>query len=436
MTGQVSSQVSSRGRFAWYELMTTDVAAATAFYTEVMRWDARDASAPGSPYTLLGLGDRALGGLTILPHDAREAGATPRWVGYVGVDDVAATAAMVAHLGGVVHVPPMEVADVSHVAIVADPQMAMFGLITWLGDDPTHADAADAPVAAGWHELLAADATTAFAFYGALLGWGKAETGVDRGGTYQLFSTGGQTIGGMFTKPPMVPVPFWLYYFSVGDVDAAAARATAAGGEILEGPLDVIGGAGVVRCMDPQGAMFALVGQRAKKPVGYFAPKGSRTPSAARDRRRWSQPHRRSSFGAAERKLADRALDVKRDAGHPGEQVDIGAADRAAAQSHVGRHQVEGLQQHAGILEDQRIGDRAVFPRHAAEARRDRDQHLRGGGRSHRRGGADEQRIEPRRFDVDRHQRMGGRVVVIETVRQPFATVDRQIELELVARAG
>jgi predicted enzyme related to lactoylglutathione lyase len=161
--------------------------------------------------------------------------------------------------------------------------MAMFGLITWLGDDPTRADVTGATGCAGWHELLAADAPTVFAFYAELLGWQKAETGVDKDGMYQLFSTGGQTIGGMFSKPAMVPVPFWLYYFQVGDVDAAATRAKAAGGEILEGPLDLIGGAWVVRCMDPQGAMFALIGHRAKNAAGYFV----RGPSVGSDKR-WS----------------------------------------------------------------------------------------------------------------------------------------------------
>lgn len=283
MTGQTGS----RGRFAWYELMTTDVAAAAAFYTEVIGWDARDASAPGTPYTLLGIGDRAVGALMSLPPGAREAGATPRWVGYVGVDDVDAAATRVARLGGIVHVPPMDVADVSRIAIVADPQMATFGLITWLGEDARPAAAGHALGCAGWHELLAADAQTAFAFYAELLGWRKAETGVDKGGAYQLFSAAGQTIGGMFSKPAMVPMPFWLYYFNVGDVDAAATRAKSAGGEILEGPLDVIGGAWVVRCMDPQGAMFAMLGQRAKNPAGYFARASSRGPSSGRDPR-WS----------------------------------------------------------------------------------------------------------------------------------------------------
>ena len=89
--------------------------------------------------------------------------------------------------------------------------------------------------------MLAADWEKAFSFYGELFGWQKANADVDPMGTYQLFSAGGQTIGGMFTKPPMAPVPFWLYYFNVGDIDAAAERVKAAGGQILEGPIEGAG---------------------------------------------------------------------------------------------------------------------------------------------------------------------------------------------------
>ena len=35
--------------FGWYELMTTDVAAATAFYTTVVGWSAQDSGMPGTP---------------------------------------------------------------------------------------------------------------------------------------------------------------------------------------------------------------------------------------------------------------------------------------------------------------------------------------------------------------------------------------------------
>jgi predicted enzyme related to lactoylglutathione lyase len=133
-----------------------------------------------------------------------------------------------------------------------------------------------------WHELLAADWEKAFAFYGELFGWQKADADIGPMGTYQLFSAGGQTIGGMFTKPPMVPVPFWLYYFSIGDIDAAAERVKAGGGQILEGPLEVPGGSWIARCTDPQGAIFALEGNRSHKAIGNFERVVSRDPSDAR----------------------------------------------------------------------------------------------------------------------------------------------------------
>jgi predicted enzyme related to lactoylglutathione lyase len=103
-------------------------------------------------------------------------------------------------------------------------------------------------------------------------------------GTYQVFSAGGQTIGGMFNKPPTVPVAFWLYYFNIGDVDAAAERVKAAGGQILEGPTEVPGGR-VARCTDPQGAMFALIGKRSEA-VGYFERGATHDPDTRG--RRWS----------------------------------------------------------------------------------------------------------------------------------------------------
>jgi hypothetical protein len=89
-------------------------------------------------------------------------------------------------------------------------------------------------------------------------------------GTYQLFSAGGETIGGMFTKPAIEPVPFWLYYFNVGDIDVAMKRVKAGRGQILSGPIEVPGNRWILRCTDPQGAIFALAGKRSHNGIGYF----------------------------------------------------------------------------------------------------------------------------------------------------------------------
>ena len=272
---------SSHGCFLWYELMTTDTTAAKAFYAKAMGWEPRNA-APGVSYTLFTAGGAAVCGLTDLREDARRAGAPPKWIGYVGVDDVDAAADQVRRLGGAVYVPPTSVPAISRFSVVADPQEATFVLCKWL--QPGEEKPADLSAAGrvGWHELLAADWETAFLFYSALFGWQRADAEGETTSIYQQFSVAGQTIGGMYTKPASVPLPFWLYYFNSNDVDAAAKRVTAAGGRILEGPIGVPGGSRVARCIDPQGAMFALVGKRGSKTVGYFEPAGASDRAAAR----------------------------------------------------------------------------------------------------------------------------------------------------------
>src|SRR5215475_7352343 len=65
---------------------------------------------------------------------------------------------------------------------------------------------------------------------------------------------------------------------------------------------------------------------------------------------------------ATKSELPDRALDVEFDARHPREQIDIHAPDRASAEPHLGRHQIERLHQDADILENERIGEGAVLP--------------------------------------------------------------------------
>lgn len=274
--------MANHGHFVWYELTTTDPEAAKAFYTSVVGWGLRDASMPGAAYTLFTAGEASVGGVMGLPPDARRMGAQPRWIGYVGVDDVDATVEAITRLGGAVYVPPTDVPDVSRFAIVADPQQAPFALFKWLRPEAEPAAALKTPGHVGWHELFAANWQNAFAFYGALFGWQNVDADVGGIGAYQLFSAGGQTLGGMSTKPPTVPMAFWLYYFNVGDVDAAAQRVKANGGHVVEGPTDAPGGSAIVRCTDPQGAMFALIGASQPRVRGYFGPAAARDPGATR----------------------------------------------------------------------------------------------------------------------------------------------------------
>src|ERR1700738_5043708 len=232
-----------KGRFVWYELMASDTEAAKAFYTKVVGWGTQDGPVPGMAYTMFTTGQMPVGGMMAQPEDARKMGATPRWIGYVAVDDVDATAERIERLGGAVHVPPTDIPNVGRFSVVADPQSAVFALF----HSPNICDAPlpepNAPGRVGWHKADAMD-------MGAM-------------GTYQIFSVGGQGVGGMMNKPPMVPVPNWLFYINVANIDAAVDRVKTGGGQILNGPMQVTGGSWIIQGKDPQGAMFALVGQKA-----------------------------------------------------------------------------------------------------------------------------------------------------------------------------
>jgi predicted enzyme related to lactoylglutathione lyase len=262
----------SRGHFVWYELTTTDTEAAQAFYSAVVGWGRRDVSRPGMPYSVFTAGEAPVGGVRELPKQARESGERPMWLGYVCVDDVDAVANRVGQLGGFVHLPPQDALDVSRFSVVSDPHMATFALFKWRSppkQDPVNRFAQGR---IGWHELLAPDCDKAWAFYSELFGWQKTESSVSSVGPYQQFSAGGQTIGGMMATPPTVVESCWLYYFNVGDIDAALKRVKSAGGQLLSGPMEVPDGTWMAQCTDPQGVLFAVEGYRG---LGYFERAGS-----------------------------------------------------------------------------------------------------------------------------------------------------------------
>jgi predicted enzyme related to lactoylglutathione lyase len=248
--------------FTWYELLTTDMSAAQSFYGKVLGWNVQDASTSAFAYRLFGAGGSPVAGLMELPLEGVKQGATPRWVGYVAVEDVDGVVDQLKRLGGKVYVSPTD-SNIGRLAVVADPQTATLALVKGL----KYGDGDAEPSGLGrvcWHELFAADATAAFEFYSHLLGWRKTEPMAAPIDSYRLFAAGERTMGGMVNKIAGSPVPFWLYYFEVADLDLAMRRVLTEGGQITLGPMQLWGEVWMVHCIDAQGAVFALQGQRTK----------------------------------------------------------------------------------------------------------------------------------------------------------------------------
>ena len=115
------------GAFSWCELMTTDVQAATQFYTELLGWSTEEV--PGMAYTVVQTGGVGIGSIMAIPSQA--AGATPQWGIYVTVDDVDATARKAQELGAKTIVPLTDIPNVGRFYTFQDPQGAVISVITY-----------------------------------------------------------------------------------------------------------------------------------------------------------------------------------------------------------------------------------------------------------------------------------------------------------------
>jgi predicted enzyme related to lactoylglutathione lyase len=248
-----------RGRFVWYELMTSDMAAAETFYREVVGWQSRDSGVTGMAYTMFTVDGQPVCGTMDLPATARSMGIPPQWLGYIAVDDVDTFAADIVIDGGVVHRAAADIPGIGRFAIVGDPQGAGFALFHAAGGDPPPAAPPGTPGHIGWHELYAEDDQAAFGFYSKTFGW-QLNRDIDMGpmGNYRIFGLDGVDMGGIMKRPPTMQQPTWTFYFNVEAIDAAGERVKASGGQIVFGPTEVPGGVWILQCIDPQGALFAL----------------------------------------------------------------------------------------------------------------------------------------------------------------------------------
>ncbi len=253
------------GSFVWHELRTTDSKGATDFYTHVVGWQAKSSGDPGGvPYTILATEDLGTAGLMQLTPEMISGGMKPAWIGFIGVDDVDRFAKRVEEAGGKLHCPPQDIPGIGRFVSVEDPQGAAFLLFKGSLDYAPPRPPSGSPGTVGWNELSANDGESAWPFYSKLFGWVE-ETTLDMGpmGTYRIFNNGGAGIGAMMTRDPKnSPVPFWLYYFNVEDIDAAVTRIKEKNGQVIMGPHQVPGDLWTVLGNDPQGALFSLVGPR------------------------------------------------------------------------------------------------------------------------------------------------------------------------------
>jgi predicted enzyme related to lactoylglutathione lyase len=254
-----------QGSWLWYELMSADPAGSKAFYEAVVPgWTMTPGAPETGDYGFIANADGGMtGGVLGLTKDMTDHGARPCWLGYIGVDDCDAAAKAVEAAGGKILMPARDVPMAGRIAMVADCCGAPFYIMTPTpppGGGESTAFSTTLQGRCGWNELLAGNQANALAFYTALFGWTLPEP-MDMGpmGKYQFIDHDGIGVGAIMQAPEGAP-PGWYHYFRVASIAKAAETIPAHGGKVMNGPMEVPGGDWIVQGIDPQGAMFSLVG--------------------------------------------------------------------------------------------------------------------------------------------------------------------------------
>ena len=117
-----------------------------------------------------------------------------------------------------------------------------------------------------WRDLLTNTPEESRRFYGELLGWEFENPGIDIGaggeGAYMLIRHDGHLIGGMVDTKSLGKrenISQWITTMSVSDIDAAADRVAAAGGNIMTPPQSIGSRGRMAVVADATGAIFAMV---------------------------------------------------------------------------------------------------------------------------------------------------------------------------------
>jgi uncharacterized protein len=243
------------GAFSWVDLATTDAEAAKAFYGTLFGWEMEDVDAGGgNVYTTCRLGGAAVAGLFAMTAAMRSEGMAPNWTSYVTVEDANTRAGRAAELGGTVVDDAFDVLDVGRMAVVRDPQGAVFAL--WQAGTRIGAERVNDVGCMCMNELMTSDLDSARSFYEPLFGWTSEVLDGPDGRPLVFASNDGRMNASMFTAPEGVP-PHWRACFSVASTDDAIAQVHALGGQEVMAPVELDNGSLAV-VSDPHGAVFSV----------------------------------------------------------------------------------------------------------------------------------------------------------------------------------
>jgi uncharacterized protein len=110
----------------WADLSTPDPVTASKFYSGLFGWNISAGEHDTSGYLHIMNGEDFIGG--VQPASHRNPNAPPHWLAYFQTSNCDATAAKARQLGAKFMLEPMTMENVGRMAVVADPQGAVFSI--------------------------------------------------------------------------------------------------------------------------------------------------------------------------------------------------------------------------------------------------------------------------------------------------------------------
>ena len=107
-----------------------------------------------------------------------------------------------------------------------------------------------------WADLSTPDPQASKDFYGGLFGWDYDDAPIPEGGVYVMARLGGRAVAAMYETTERHPA--WASYVTVESADAAAAKASELGANLLAEPFDVMDVGRMSTIQDPTGAVFCV----------------------------------------------------------------------------------------------------------------------------------------------------------------------------------
>jgi len=259
----------------WVDTQQPDPAAALSFYGGLFGWDFVNAmpEGAGGEYHMAQIRGRDVAAVGGIPDGAPR---TATWNTYIAVADADEAAAKARAAGGTVYMEPFDVMDAGRMAVIADPDAAVF--CVWQAKENFGAKVVNEHGAVNFNRLATHDVEQAERFYGAVFGWRILP--LDSGSMWVLPGYGdhleskspglreqmgqmGAPDGFIDVVASVTPIAaddagtpaHWSVVFGVDDADATAAKAAELGGKIVEAPHDAPW-TRVTVIDDPQGATF------------------------------------------------------------------------------------------------------------------------------------------------------------------------------------